>query len=96
MKTWINTEASVQYLVGEKDDKAKVKINYRKWRKITVRQEGVKNHVEGEMKWERERMMLDHLITQYRNVEGLKEDQQIDNNPINKNWTKVNKEWNTI
>ena len=39
MKTWINTEASVQYLVGEKDDKAKVKINYRKWRKITVRQE---------------------------------------------------------
>ena len=51
MKTWINTEASVQYLVGEKDDKAKgKKINYRKWRKITVRQEGVKNHVEGEMK----------------------------------------------
>ena len=50
MKTWINTEASVQYLVGEKDDKAKGKINYRKWRKITVRQEGVKNHVEGEMK----------------------------------------------
>ena len=37
-------------------------------------------------------MMLDHLITPYRNVEGLKEDQQIDNNPINKNWTKVNKE----